>query len=270
MLQLETMTQAIAEAFVGARRAGRALVQYPGTPPTALSEAYAVQDAAIPLFNDTVVGWKVGRINPPWLEELGTSRLVGPIFSTSVQKLESNGQEAEGLIFKDGFGAAEAEFIFRVGTAPSPGQREFSIDDTSALIDTVFCGFEIASSPFPGINDLGPLVTISDFGNNNGLLLGPEIPDWRSAQFDLWDVVTRVDGQEVGSGKADAFPGGTLESVRFLIENLVRRGFPVFPGLLISSGAITGVHRVVAGQFVEAHFGKFSGLRCTIRHCKGE
>lgn len=270
MLQLETMTQAIAEAFVGARRAGRALVQYPGSPPTALSEAYAVQDAAIPLFNDTVVGWKVGRINPPWLEELGASRLVGPIFSTSVQKLESHRKEAEGLIFKEGFGAAEAEFIFRIGTAPSSNQREFSIDDTSALIDTVFCGFEIASSPFPGINDLGPLVTISDFGNNNGLLLGPEIPDWRSAQFDQWDVVTQVDGHEVGSGKAQSFPGGTLESVRFLIENLALRGFPVVPGLLISSGAVTGVHQVVAGQSVEARFGNFCSLQCTIQNSGGK
>lgn len=270
MLQLETMTQAIAEAFVGARRAGKALVQYPGNPPTALAEAYAVQDAAIPLFEDKVVGWKVGRINSPWLEELGTSRLAGPIFNKSVHSLTANGQEAEGLIFKEGFGAAEAEFVYRIGSAPSPDQRTFSVEDASALIDAVYCGFEIASSPFPGINTLGPLVTISDFGNNNGLLLGPEIPDWRSSQFDQWDVVTLVDGKQVGSGKAESFPGGTLESVRFLVENLIRRGFPVTPGLLISSGAVTGVHEVAEGQSVEARFGNFSSLHCSIRHSNND
>jgi 2-keto-4-pentenoate hydratase len=270
VLQLETMTQAIAEAFVGARRAGKALVQYPGNPPTALAEAYAVQDAAIPLFEDKIAGWKVGRINPPWLEELGTSRLAGPIFKKSVHSLTANGQDAEGLIFKEGFGAAEAEFVYRIGSAPAPGQQTFSIAEASALIDAVFCGFEIASSPFPGINTLGPLVTISDFGNNNGLLLGPEIPDWRSSQFDQWEVITLVDGEQVGAGKAESFPGGTLESVRFLIENLVRRGFPVTPGLLISSGAVTGVHEVEAGQSVEARFGDFSSLRCSIRHSESK
>jgi len=270
VLQLETMTQAIAEAFVSARRAGKALVQYPGNPPTALSDAYAVQDAAIPLFEDKIAGWKVGRINSPWLEELGTSRLAGPIFNKSVHSLTANGQEAEGLIFKEGFGAAEAEFVYRIGSAPAPGQQAFSLDDASALIDAVFCGFEIASSPFPGINTLGPLVTISDFGNNNGLLLGPEIPDWQTSKFDEWEVTTLVNGEIVGSGKAESFPGGTLESVRFLIENLVRRGFAVAPGLLISTGAVTGVHEVSAGQSVEARFGNFSSLRCSIRHSNSE
>ena len=74
MPQLESEARSIAEAFVAARRAGMALADYPGRPPQALGESYAVQDAAISLFGGTIAGWKVGRINPPWLEQLGTSR----------------------------------------------------------------------------------------------------------------------------------------------------------------------------------------------------
>jgi 2-keto-4-pentenoate hydratase len=263
--QLETEARSIASAFVNARRAGQALAEYPGAPPQALAEAYAVQDAAIPLFGGTVAGWKVGRINPPWFDQLGVSRLAGPIFSENVQPI-ANGHVPEGLTFEQGFGAAEAEFIYRIGAAPCEGQTAFTVEDATALVDAVFCGFEIASSPFTGINALGPLVTISDFGNNNGLLLGPEIPDWRNAGPDGWEVSTFVDGHAVGAGTAAAFPGGALESVRFLIENLVARGLPVTPGLLVSSGAVTGVHEVVEGQSVEARFGEFCSLRCTIRH----
>ncbi len=265
MSQPESEAWSIANAFVNARRAGQALVQYPGLPPRALADAYAIQDAAIPLFGAEISGWKVGRINPPWLAQLGVSRLAGPIFSQSVQPV-ANGHIPTGLIFNDGFGAAEAEFVFRVGTAPDHGKTQFSIDDAAVLIDAVFCGIEIASSPFPGINEMGPLVTISDFGNNNGLLLGPEISDWRTSGLADWEVTTLLNGKAVGTGAAKGFPGGPLESVRFLIENLVGRGLPVTPGLLISSGAVTGVHEVAQGQMVESRFGNFCTIRCNIQH----
>lgn len=255
----------IAEAFVDARRASRALADYPGTPPHGLAQAYAVQDAAIRLFGKDIAGWKVGRINSPWFEPLGVSRLAGPIFADAVQP-HSPGAVPAGDIFKQGFGAVEAEFIFRIGTAPRPGQTSFTADEAAALVDAVYCGFEIASSPFSGINALGPLVTISDFGNNNGLLLGPEIPDWRTADFADWQVATHIDGTLIGSGTAAAFPGGPLESLRFLLENIIARGHPVTPGLLISSGAVTGVHEVTAGQSVAAEFGTQCILHCSIQN----
>lgn len=263
MSQLDFHARSIASAFVNARRMGQALAEYPGALPQGLSEAYAVQDAAIPLFDEAVAGWKVGRINPPWLERLGSTRIAGPIFSESVQAA-ANGHIPEGRIFEAGFGAAEAEFVFRIGHTPDPAQTEFSVDDAVALVDAVFCGIEIASSPFAGINEMGPLVTISDFGNNNGLLLGPEITDWRGSGLEQWQVSARVDGEPAGTGIAANFPGGPLESVRFLVENLAQRGLPVTPGLLISSGAVTGVHEVKARQSVEAQFGDFCTLRCTI------
>ena len=42
---------------------------------------------------------------------------------------------------------------------------------------------------------MGPIAVISDFGNNNGLVLGAPIPDWRSSGFEDWDVVTLIDGR---------------------------------------------------------------------------
>ncbi len=266
--QPESDAQSIAAAFVRARRAGTPLADYPGPLPHALDDAYAVQDAAIPLFGAEISGWKVGRINPPWLGNDRNSRLAGPIFAHSVQPA-ANGHIPAAEIFYGGFGAAEAEFVFRIGAAPEVGQTSFTIQDAATLIDTVYCGIEIASSPFAGINDLGPLVTISDFGNNNGLLLGAEIPDWRKAGLENWELTTLIDGKPVGTGTAAAFPGGLMESVRFLIENLVSRGMPVSKGLLISSGAVTGVHPVIAGQKVEARFGDFATMHSTIRHAKG-
>lgn len=265
MSQFESEAHKIAAAFVSARRAAHGLSDYPGAPPEILAEAYAIQDAAIPLFGGEIAGWKVGRINPPWFDQLGVSRLSGPIFADSILAAVA-GENPTGLVFDQGFGAAEAEFVFRIAGAPAPGQTKFTIDDAVDLIDAVFCGIEIASSPFSGINGMGPLVTISDFGNNNGLLIGPEIANWATSALDNWDLTTLIDGEVVGSGKAAAFPGGPLESVRFLIENLVERGLPITPGLLVSSGAVTGVHEVRAGQLVMARFGTYCDIECAIGH----
>lgn len=251
----------IAEAFVRARRNAASLADYPGVEPADLQSAFAIQDAAIPLFGEPVAGWKVGRINPPWLEKLGTNRLPGPIFSSHVQHI-GNGKAAVGHIFNHGFSAAEAEFVFRLGKAPKAGTTRVSLSETSSLVDAVFVGIEVASSPFPGINVRGPLVTISDFGNNNGLILGAEIPDWRNSGLEEWVIKARIDGQVIGEGCASAFSDGPLGSVQFLIENLLSRGIAIEAGLLISTGAVTGVHEISHGQRFDAQFGEFTKIGC--------
>jgi 2-keto-4-pentenoate hydratase len=263
VLQTAAEAQAIAEAFVAARQQGCGFNTYPGAVPTDLEQAYAIQDAALALSGSTPVGWKVGRINAPWLEQLGVNRLAGPIFASHVQNIRSD-VPVTGQIFRNGFGAAEAEFLFRIGRTPPPGKSEFSLSEAADLIDAVFIGIEIASSPFPGINALGPLVTISDFGNNNGLIIGAEIADWKGSGLDNWTVEAQIDGQSVGQGQASTFTDGPIGSVQFLLQNLIARGIAITPGLLISTGAVSGVHEISGGQHFDARFGDFGRITCDI------
>jgi 2-keto-4-pentenoate hydratase len=265
VLQSAATIDEIAHQFVSARKAARPLVAYPGTLPGDLATAYAVQDEAISLYDGAICGWKVGRIHPPLATELGTTRLFGPAWVDALETMTFADQPV-GRIFSGGFGAVEAEFMYRIGSTPAADKCSFSLEDTAALIDTVFVGFEIASSPFSDINRLGPLVTISDFGNNNGLLVGPEIADWQHSGHEQWLVETRIDGEIAGTGRAADFPDGPLGSVRLLIENLVARGHVISEGLLVSTGAVTGVHEVRPGQHVEARFGTLPAISCRIEH----
>lgn len=252
---------AIAHAFVTARRQAAGLPAYPGPVPGALDEAYAVQAIAMDLIDDAVGGWKVGRIPASLVESYGADRLAGPIFSSTIKPV---GAESAGLIFTEGFGAAEAEFLLRVGRAPDPGKTAFTLEEAADHIDAVHIGIEIASSPFAGINDLGPAVTISDFGNNNGLLIGPTVADWRSLAFADEDVSLTIDGVVAGAGQAANFPDGPMGSVRFLLENLAARGVLLQVGSWISTGAVTGVHKVAIGQGVVADFGSLGTVECRI------
>ena len=254
--------QRIAEAFVAARREARPLPTYPGVLPASLDEAYRVQDRALALGAGVVGGWKVGRIMPPTSEAVGSDRLAGPIFADDI--VRAGDKPVPMTVFDGGFGAAEAEFLLRVGEGPPAGKTAFSLDEAAALIDSVHLGIEIASSPLAAINDLGPAVTISDFGNNNGLVIGAPVPDWRSSGFADWPVRLLVDGAEAGAGCASTMPDGPLGAARFLFELLGRRGIAVAPGQWISSGAVTGVHPVAPGAFVEAVFDGTHKVSCTI------
>lgn len=258
----------IAGRFLSARRAATGLAAYPGPFPQTLEEAYAVQDEAIAARGRPVIGWKVGRINPPLSEQFGADRLAGPIFAAQAAAVDGEGPDMP--VFAEGFVAAEAEFLLRIGRIPPDGQTRFTLDEAAALIDAVHVGIEVASSPLGAINRLGPLAVISDFGNNNGLVVGPAIADWRASGFEQWGVTTRLDGAEVGSGRACAFPDGAIGAARFLFELMAKRGIALRPGQWVSSGAVSGVHAAAAGQAVEARFGDRHMVRCTFTAARPE
>lgn len=251
----------IAERFLAARRDASGLEGYPGEFPATLDKAYEIQERAIASWGQKVVGWKVGRIMPPYSGRFGTDRLAGPIFSAR----ETASDEAVPMpVFERGFAAGEAEFLLRIGATPSAGKTSFTLEETADLIDSVHVGIEIASSPLPTINALGPVAVVSDFGNNNGLLVGPRIDDWRGSGFEDWPVTLLIDGAEAGRGTAAAFPDGALGSARFLFELMARRGIRLEPGQWISSGAVGGVHEAGVGQTVEAGFGDKYRVRCQL------
>ena len=252
----------IAGRFLAARRAAAGLDAYPGDFPATLDEAYAIQDEAIAAWGRPVLGWKVGRVPPPLIDRFGTDRLAGPIFREARARLD--GEPVEMPVFANGFAAGEAEFLLRIGAPPPTGKGAYSLEEAAAQIDAVHAGIEVASSPLGTINELGPIAVISDFGNNNGMVIGPEIADWRDSGFESWDVATLIDGEEIGTGRASGFPDGAIGAARFLFELMARRGIALSPGQWISSGAVTGVHPARPGQRVEARFRAGLSVACTL------
>ena len=260
-------TAVIAEAFVQARSDWSVLPEYPGERPTDLASAYAIQDHALALWADKVGwnraigGWKVGRINAPTDGLLGADRLAGPIFADTIFE-EAETQPAM-PIFTGGFAAGEAEFMLRL--APPPHGKAPTTDaETLEWIDAVRIGIEIASSPYPGINEDGACVTISDHGNNCGLVLGIPVAQDRWHDLGAITIETLIDGECVGRATAAAMLDGPLGAVRFLIANLAQRGIVPVAGWWISSGAVTGVHPVLAGQQVLARFDGVGEVGCLI------
>ena len=236
---------AIAERFVRARLQGAALPEFPGDIPADLEAAYRVQDLAIARWPDRVVGWKVGYIAPERRDASGDERLLGPIYA---RQLHAAADDVALPVFSGGFGAIEAEYVLRLEADAPAGKLDWTAEDTAMVPATLFIGVEIASSPLATINQLGPRVVVSDFGNNNGLVVGPDIPDWRAIPEAELHAEAWIDGQRVGTGGASVLPGGLLAAYAFALSRSARRGRPLKRGDLIATGNATGIHDIVAGQ----------------------
>lgn len=251
----------IARRFVSARRSGRKVSAFPGSKPQTLGEAYRIQDAAIAQWPDEIIGWKVGRITGADEAKYGVDRLAGPIFKAGLK--QSRGKVGA-AVFEEGFAAIEGEVVIALGADAPEDKTDWTIEEARALIGGVYAGVEIASSPFPDINDHGPLVTISDFGNNNGLIVGGEIPLWRNHRYSEWVCETLIDGVSVGRESPAAIPGGPVESLRFLLSLCALRGLPLKKGMMVSTGAVTGVHEIKIGQSAAVTFDGVTPVYCAI------
>lgn len=250
----------IAQALVDARRHDAVLNVYPGAMPASLAEAYRIQDQAIAYAGAcagrTIGGWKIGRIRQPEAGQFGAERLAGPIFSDSIME---GGDTAAAVQVLRGFAAVEAEVLLRLSATPS---ADLSTEDAPAFVDEVRFGIEVASSPFVGINQNGPAVTVSDFGNNFGLVVGPPIPDAKTPGALDRLAVLSIDNVVVGTGLVADMLDGPFGSLAFLARLMGERGLRLEPGQWVSTGAITGVHPIRHGQHVRATFGDDLAIAC--------
>jgi 2-keto-4-pentenoate hydratase len=156
----------------------------------------------------------------------------------------------------------EAEFIFRLAADAPPDKTAWTPEEASRVVSALHVGIETAGSPLAVINELGPTVVVSDFGNNAGLLLGPPVSEWRSQSFESFTCETFIEGRSVGQGSALSLPGGPFAALAFALGRCARRGLPMKAGYVISTGATTGIHDIRAGQSARVMFDGVGELLC--------
>ena len=238
---------AIAAELVAARREGRSLTRFPGVVPASMAEAYRIQELAMSRWQDSLAGWKIGYISADRRMPGDPDRLVGPIWRQQCHQSKEQGFPAEVGIFASGFAAVEAELVIRlVHDLPARDGGGWTAEEAAGLEQHLLVGIEVASSPIPDINSLGPTVIAADFGNNNGLVLGSVLRDWPAGA--PLRLGCYVDGQLVGEGSAENLPGGIHRGLATALNILTSRGKPVRAGMVFATGAITGIHPIGPGQ----------------------
>jgi len=206
-------SSAISEKLIAARKTCTPLAEFPGTLPDTPEEAYQVQDQCISGWDDELVGWKVAGLKAELHDEFKAKRQSGPVFKKNLQI--SNGEDhILAPVYAQGFAAIEAEFVILLG--------------------------DVSSLPTSNLTEQD---AIKDFGNNNGVIVGPEIKNWQEIDLSTINVSVKIGGEEVGKANTKPSLDGPLGAVTYLIEHLAQRGHDIKPGTYISSGAITGAHQ---------------------------
>jgi 2-keto-4-pentenoate hydratase len=234
----------------------RPLPDFPGRLPDTLEQAYAIQSASIGRWPDEVAGWKVAMMPLADRERFSVQRLAGPVFRSSIHKAETDLRHVV-PVYEGGFAAIEAEFVLQLGTTVRPATRGYSDEELIEVLSEACCGAEIASSPMAVVNERGATSIISDFGNNAGVLVGPEIQDWAPRPLDSLPATVSVDDVVVGDATAAAVPGGPLQAFRFLVNHCAARGIELPAGTVVSTGAVTGVHDVQIDSIARVDYGPF-------------
>jgi 2-keto-4-pentenoate hydratase len=237
----------VAAELVAARREGRSLTGFPGAIPASMAEAYRIQELAMSRWQDSLVGWKIGYISADRRMAGDPDRLVGPIWRQQYHVNEERVSAVEVGIFASGFAAVEAELVIRLGQhLPAHDGSGWTAQEAADLEQDLLVGIEVASSPIPDINSLGPTVIAADFGNNNGLVLGSVLAD-RPGGAPV-QLACYVDGQLMGEGSAENLPGGIHHGLATALNILASRCQPVRAGMVFATGAITGIHPIGPGQ----------------------
>lgn len=252
---------AVARQFVEARLGARALAGFPGPLPADMAAGYHVQEQAIGLWPDRVVGWKVGRIPLELQAELKAERVMGPVFASHVWQADATAPTPLPII-AGGFAAVEAEYVYRLGRDTPADKVDWTADEALDYVGDLLVGVEFAGSPLATINVLGPRVVASDFGNNAGLILGRAVPNWREQPDRIPPCHAYVEGKLVGEGSPASIPGGPPASLAFLLSACAARGRALKAGDLVTTGAASGIHDIEAGQTARITFGDLEEIRC--------
>jgi 2-keto-4-pentenoate hydratase len=247
-----------AESLFAARIKARSLASFPGVLPDTLEEAYLSQDHAIALKHAAVVGWKVGFIAPERRDESADERVLGPIFADQLA-FANDGDRLTWKFIPGGFAAVEAEYVFKIGRDLTNALAHASDQALAECVASVHLGVELAGSPLRDINKIGPLAVASDFGNNNGLILGPALPIQSAELFDpkTWTAMMAkclINGHVIGNGGGAQIPGTPWQAFRFAAQRVLRRGYQLHENSLIATGASTGIHEVQKGDKTELCF----------------
>lgn len=245
-----------AEAIIIARQSGKARDTFAADDiPADLDTAYAVQSLVCQKWPDQLVGFKVGGIPPTFRDKFAADWLVGPVFAKNVYHIEA-GNTLDFPMYEGGFAAFEPELVFSIDADAFKGEDNWTAETARRAIKRIYLGAEIAASPNINVNVLGPGSIISDLGNNAGVILGKEIP---VSELDTALSVmteTRIDGETINACAPHPAPAGPLGALAFLLNHLKSHAelYEMSDTLLVSSGAITGVHQSHAGAVGELDY----------------
>jgi 2-keto-4-pentenoate hydratase len=211
----------IADRLVAARRQGARIALEGRDLPADFEEGFTIQDRVVAALASPAIGWKVMAVPQ------------GPVIFAPI--LQSGRVTDGGTWEVVGPEPAGIELDFRMGRDVPAGASPAQVLDAVASAHVVF---ELCQSRIAEPAKQPRHVMLADCIANAGLVVGPEIPGWRSANLKERTGRLLVDGKVYIEGKS-VDPFGALQMLK---PALTARGKPLAAGQVVITGSLIGMN----------------------------
>jgi 2-keto-4-pentenoate hydratase len=224
---------------------------YPGD----FAEAAAIQTTMAAVIGDEVVGWKVAGAPGP---------MIGRIFGSHLYA-GSAVLPARQAIHRP---AIESEVGFQLNTNLPVRSHPYEHAEVMAAATLTFT-FEIVGTRFSsGMHipdtEYQRLAIIADNSAGAGLVVGPQVQDWRDLSLLDIPIELRVDDGELEPSNPMENRTDPVVTLTWLANELSDRGIGLRAGQYVTTGSATLLREISPGSTAVARFGDFGEIKIAL------
>ena len=239
-----------AQHLVAARRARKPGERLPeNCRPETVDDALAIQRRVGELLNETVGGWKCSLPK-------ADRHIVAPIFASTIYT------QSPCEVLHDGPAVEiEPEIAFILGRDLPVREKSYTEEEVRNAIRETRLVLELMGCRYAETSSLTSLELLADSFKNQGLFLGPVLPDGLNRQLESFPV--RIDGGSAYSlDREGKHPDGHPLRPLYWLANFLR-GKELCAGQVITTGSYAGIIKVPVGVPLTITFGDLGKIHVT-------
>jgi|ETN01SMinimDraft_4_1059930.scaffolds.fasta_scaffold86213_1 2-keto-4-pentenoate hydratase len=218
--------------------------------PADFDAAYAIQDQLVELLlaarASAVGGHKIALSSKVMQQMLGADGPVaGVLLAADLHQSPLVVRRRDFL----GFGI-ECELAVRLGADLTAAAAPHDRASVAAAVATCQAAFELVDDRRADYLETGAVLLAADNAWNAGVVLGPEVSDWQSIDFESGRGNLTISGEAIDDGPLGAVMGHPFEVVAWLANNLAGRDRGILAGELIITGSIMATRYPEAGDSI--------------------
>jgi len=231
--------------------------------PRTTEEAYAIQEAFHALIGGErgpISGYKIALSNPAMQQRAGLDEPVaGAIFAGEIYQSPTVLNWTE----YSHFGIECEVAVLLKGGLPSekaPHDRASVAEAVGALMTA----FELVDDRNADHAKMSFLDAVGANVWNAGIVLGPQVADWRGVDLVNARGEMVVNGRLVGEGRCGDAVGHPLEAVAWLANKLAERGKSLSAGMVVITGSIATLKFLEQGDEASVRIGGLGEASLTV------
>ncbi len=218
--------------------------------PASFEEAYAVQDEVHRLFIEAgggpLGGWKIALTSKAVQELCGVEQPAGgAIFARTIRRSPATIRMADFMHL-----GLEFELGVRLGQDLPASGAPYARESVAGVVAACMPAFELIEDRGADYGDLDAYSILTDKCWCGGVVLGPEVTDWRGIDLTRAPVELVWNGEVVDRGVTGAAMGHPLEGLAWLANLHASRGRGMRAGDVVITGSALKTRFPQAGDEV--------------------